>query len=298
LGKFGVRQAGVVALLVILLVAPAVTRAAGEALRIVTSIHPLACILKEIAGDRAEVATIVPDGADPHHFELTPKAAVAIHDADCVFLIGGPFDAWTVQGLSEQQSTQSYEFWIALEDSLLPTGDSFNPHLWLDPLLAGQMATLVNVVLAAADSPNAGYYNERTVAFRGRIDSLHTSTRKRLAESGLKKFVALHPAWSYFARRYGLLELATIEISHEQEPSPRHVTHVISQMRKHGVGVIFAEEFSNPDLAEAVAAETGARILLLDPLGRADSKDRDSYFELIDHNVSLIETAGQDLNRQ
>jgi zinc transport system substrate-binding protein len=298
LGKFGVRKAGVAALIVLLLAAPAATMAAGETLRIVTSIHPLACIIKEIAGDRAEVATIVPEGADPHHFELTPKAAMAIHDADLVFLIGGPFDQWTMQGLSEQQRTHSYEFRIALEDSLLPIGDSFNPHLWLDPLLAGQMVTLANVVLATADSANAGYYSERTVAFRGRIDSLHTSTRRRLAESGIDRFVALHPAWSYFARRYGLLELATIEVSHEQEPSPRHIAHVISEMRKHGVDVIFAEEFSNLDLAEAVGEETGARIIVLDPLGRAGIDDRDSYFELIDHNVSLIEAAGRDLNRQ
>jgi zinc transport system substrate-binding protein len=298
LGRFGARQAAILLLLVFVTVAPAATQAAEGPLRIATSIHPLASIIREVAGDRAEVTAIVPRGADPHHFELTPKAAIAVDQADLVFLIGDSFDAWSARGLSEQQQSRVYEFRIVLEDSLLPTGDSFNPHFWLDPLIAGAMATFVNVVLGTADQPNTGYYQQRTIAFRSRIDSLHTSTRRRIEESGLKTFVALHPAWSYFARRYRLLELATIEVSHEQEPSPRHLTHVISEMRKHDVRVIFAEAFSNPDLAEAVASETGAEIVFLDPLGLEDSEDGASYFELIDHNVSLIEKAGRDLNRQ
>jgi zinc transport system substrate-binding protein len=286
-------------LLILITVALATSSAgAGQPVRIATSIHPLASIIREVAGDRVDLTTIVPGGKDPHHFELMPKVAKAIFEADLVVLVGDHFDSWVVEGLIEGQGPQVYEFCIAFEDSLIPIGEQFNPHFWLDPFYAKAMGMIVNVVLGTIDEPNADFYAMRTLAFCAGVDSLHEATRRRLEESGVEGFAALHPAWSYFARRYGLQEVATIEISHEQEPSARHVTHVISEMKKHDVRLIFAEQFSNPDLAEVVASATGAKIVFLDPIGDADTPERDSYFDLIDHNVSLIEQATHGSHRE
>jgi zinc transport system substrate-binding protein len=113
----------------------------------------------------------------------------------------------------------------------------------------------------------------------------------RLEDSGFNDFVSFHPAWSYFARRYGLSEHGTLEISHEQEPSAKHMGRVIREMLKDGVKYIVVEEFSNPDLAQSVASQTGARIITLDPLGGDDIPGRKTYAGLLDHNVHVIEQA-------
>jgi ABC-type Zn uptake system ZnuABC Zn-binding protein ZnuA len=122
---------------------------------------------------------------------------------------------------------------------------------------------------------------------------MHASALSRLKESGFTDFVSLHPAWSYFARRYGLREIDTIEISHDQEPSAKHVAAVIGKMRQAKTRFILAEEFTNVDLAEAVASQTGAEVILLDPMGGNDRPGRDSYVRLIDYNVSLLEQAAR-----
>jgi zinc transport system substrate-binding protein len=267
---------------------------ADSKIKIAVSIFPVASIIREIAGDRATVTTIVPPGADPHHFELTPSSARAIHEADVVFMVGGHFDEWAV-GAKAKEMTRPvfFRFSRALDDSLLLLGNSFNPHFWLDPILAKRMARLVDGLLIKMDQFNYAYYRSRTETFCSGIDSMHVSILSRLRNSGFTDFVSLHPAWSYFARRYGLKEIDTIEISHGQEPSARHVAAVIGKMREAGTRFILAEEFTNVDLAEAVASQTGAEIILLDPMGGEDRPGRDSYFNLIEYNVSLLETAAR-----
>jgi zinc transport system substrate-binding protein len=153
------------------------------------------------------------------------------------------------------------------------------------------MGSTVNAVLGAMDGENADYYRLRTLAFYSRVDSLHAAAGARLRDAGFSDFVSLHPAWSYFARRYGLRELDTIEMSHDQEPSAKHIAAVIGKMRRDKTRFILAEEFTNADLAEAVASQTGARVILLDPIGGTDRPGRDSYFRLMDYNLSLIERA-------
>jgi zinc transport system substrate-binding protein len=263
-----------------------------SSLKVVASIFPLASIVQEIVGDKLTVTTIVPSGADPHHFELTPSSARAIHEADVVFMVGGHFDEWVLgPDIGGKSRPRFVKFSEILRDSLIPLGESFNPHLWLDPLLAKKMAGVVDTILIGMESPNSDYFHARAQAFCSKIDSLHESTLSRLKQSGFTVFVSLHPAWSYFARRYGLNEIDTIEMSHDQEPSVKHIAAVIAKMRKTGTRFILAEEFTNKGLADAVASQTGAEVILLDPMGGSDRPGRDSYLSLIEYNVSLMARA-------
>jgi zinc transport system substrate-binding protein len=268
------------------------TGSASASLKAVTSIHPLAAIVREVGGDRVEVTTLVPAGSDPHHFELTPRKARAIHEADVVFLIGGQFDDWTMPGQGRDlDRPRIVRFYKDFSDSLINMGNTFNPHFWLDPLFARQMAGVVARTLCALDSAGCAFYRARALRFGTEMDSLNAAISKRLSEAGFKDFIAFHPAWSYFARRYGLNETGTIEMSDEQEPSARHIAEIVRKMTDMGIKIIIAEQFANTDLAEGVASQTGARVIYLDPLGGEDLPDRDTYAGLLDYNVSVIENA-------
>jgi ABC-type Zn uptake system ZnuABC Zn-binding protein ZnuA len=256
------------------------------------SIHPISAIVREIGGDSVEVTTIVPPGTDPHHFELTPRTARAIYEADVIFLIGDHFDQWVLPGEGKDlEGCLIVRFHEDFSESLLAMGHTFNPHFWLDPLYAKSIGSEAAGALCSVNPTGCAYYGSRAEAFGAEIDSLHASIRSRLEESGFSDFVSFHPAWSYFAERYGLNEHGTLEISHEQEPSAKHIGGVIKEMIRSGVEFIVVEEFSNPDLAESVASETGARIVSLDPLGGPGTPGRATYVGLLDHNVSVIEKA-------
>jgi zinc transport system substrate-binding protein len=265
--------------------------AAVPPVRVVASIHPISALTREVGGDRVEVSTIIPPGADPHHFELTPGKARALHEAEVIMLIGGHFDEWILPHAGERESVHMViTFNRAFTDSLIPLEDTFNPHFWLDPMFAREMVRMIAVALCTVDLGNCEYYMARAAEVIAELDEMRIAGRDRLAASGLKAFVSLHPAWTYFARRFGLSEVATLETSHEAEPSARHVAEVIAKMTSDGVSFVVAEEFSGLDLARSVAQEAGAKLILLDPLGDEDKPGRNTYLDLINHNIAVIET--------
>jgi zinc transport system substrate-binding protein len=271
-------------LLVLLASTPAVC-----SVDVAVSIFPVASIVEEVGGDSVNVTTLVPGGADPHHFELTPRSARALYRADIVVTIGGHFDHWIPQTSAQERGAVHLDLHKLFTDSLIPIKDSFNPHFWLDPLYARAIGETVYTVLCTVDSANCAYYGARVQVFASAIDSLHTSAQRRLAATGFESFVSFHPAWSYFARRYGIREVETIEISHDQEPSARHIAGVVKKIRADGVKYIVAEAFSNRDLADGIASQTATETIVLDPIGGPDRQGRDSYFRLIDYNISMIE---------
>jgi zinc transport system substrate-binding protein len=234
---------------------------------------------------------VVPSGGDPHNFEVTPTMARAIDEAAMVFCIGGQFDGWAL-GHKQRIRPDSYlEFRSVLKDSLMSTANQINPHVWLDPMLAKAMGQAIRAKLAQADPANRAYYEERAASFAARIDSLDAAVRARLAKSGFKDFVAFHPAWTYFARRYGLVEHGFIERTPEQEPSAKWIAGVLKTMKTKVVKYIVAEEFSNRALAESLARDAGAQVVVLDPLGAEGRPGRASYFEMMNYNLDRIEEA-------
>jgi ABC-type Zn uptake system ZnuABC Zn-binding protein ZnuA len=293
-------------------VAPGTVR--PSPVKIAATIFPLADIARQVGGDRVSVTTIIPPGADPHNFEISPSGARAVSDADLVLLMAKHFDGWALGSAQTQKSSgsaspgapavsspgnaagapPSVEFESLFEDSLIKTGRDVNPHLWLDPVFARKMAAAVASRLAVLDPANRGLYEEREAAFAARLDSLDASVSVRLESAGFREYVAFHPAWTYFARRYGLIERAVLERTPEQEPSAKWMAQVLRTMKQRGIRVIIAEEFSNRALAETMASDSGARVVVLDPLGASNRPGRDSYVSLIDYNVRLLEEAMRD----
>jgi zinc transport system substrate-binding protein len=293
------RAAGVILIICVSVTAMTAAVRAGTPLKIVASIFPISSISAEIGGDKVEVITLVPSGADPHHFDLTPTDARALNDADAVFMIGGHFDGWLAAGsVAETGPCLVIELYKAFEDSLIRVGDDFNPHFWLDPLIGKSIGEIIAMALSTMDLSDREYFSRRLAAFGARCDSLNAAARVRLGRAGFKEFVSVHPAWTYFARRYGLKEAGVLEVTAEQEPSARHIAQVIRVMSETPVKFILTEEFSNPVLAKGVASETGARIITLDPLGGADRPGRSTYFQLLDYNVSMIERGSMPAGRK
>jgi zinc transport system substrate-binding protein len=275
------------------LIVPA-AQAAGDAsvvspVRAVATIFPVASIVREIGGDRVTVTTIVPSGACPHEFEITPAAARAIDQADVVFLVARSFDGWAVPPGSTPKGAVWVEFAQTFKDSLLKIGDGLNPHFWLDPLFAGEMGRIVGRELTRLDPAGGSLYAARTEAFTARIDSLDAVLRAALAGSDAREFVALHPAWTYFARRYGLAERDVLELTPEQEPSAKRIARVLKDMKLRGIKVILSEEAAPEELVRMVAEETGARVIVLDLLGGEIKPGRNTYFALMGYNASRLE---------
>ena len=167
-----------------------------------------------------------------------------------------------------------------------------DPHIWLDPLLVrDQICPRIFEALAELAPADAAYFAENLAAYQEALTVLDAEIAGAAAAFSETSFISFHPAWGYFARRYGLHEAGVIAGFHGQEPSASQVAALAKLVKDEQIGAIFAEPQFSAGLAERLAAECGSEVLILDPLGGADLPGRGSYLDLMRYNLDVIAAA-------
>ena len=276
------------------------------ALSVVTTVSPITSLAENIAGTRANVTGIVPEGANSHTFEPRPAVARTLANADLVFVNGLQLEEPTLR-LAEANRTPdtqvvalgdlvvSPEQWV-FDFSFPASGGRPNPHLWLDPVLAKAYARIIAERMAARDPANATYYLENLARLEGRLERLDQATRAAVSTvpPGNRRLLTYHDSWPYWARRYGFEVIGAVQPADFAEPSPREVAALIEQVRAAKVPAVFGSEVFPSAVLETIAREAGARFideLRDDDLPGEPGDAGHSYLGLMRTNMEVLVTA-------
>ena len=164
-----------------------------------------------------------------------------------------------------------------------------NPHVWLDPVYAMQMVERVASALSQADPAGAPIYRKNARAYSLELESLDEMIRDTVSGFARRRYVAFHPAWAYFSKRYGLEAVGIIEETPGREATPQHLEGIVAAIRAYGISAVFAEPQLHPKEAEVIAQETRVGVAFLDPLGGEGLEGRDSYLALMRYNLWEME---------
>lgn len=257
---------------------------------VIVTVYPLGELARHVAGDRAEVVTLVPPGVEPHDWEPSPRDVSLVQRATVLVHSGTTLDAWVTRLLAGLPSR------VTVIDtsrglSLLPQGPGSDPHTWLDPTLARAQAQTIAAGLAQADPAGRAGYEERAAAFAARLDALDAAFAKGLATCARRELVTTHGAFGYLARRYRLTPVSIMGRAPDAEPSPADLAAVVQTARRLHVTHVFVEPLVSPRLAETVAREIGASTLPLDPIegvSRERSGAGTGYVELMEANLASL----------
>jgi zinc transport system substrate-binding protein len=290
----------VVLLLALLGAAGCRPSASGEKLKVVATIFPLADFVKNVAGDKVDVITLLRPGDSPHTYEPTSRDMKAVAQATLLVVNGAGLDFW-VENLKAAASDNMVVVdtsAVLAEEGLLLTGDEHddggtNPHFWLDPVLAQKQVEAIAAALVAADPDNKDFYLENAADYIAQLQSLDEEIKSITQLFSSREFITFHPAWTYFASRYGLTEAAVIEEAPGKAPTIDDIKRIVDAVRDLKARAIFAEPQFSTQAADAIAADSGAEVLLLDPIGGADLPGRDSYIALMRYNVGQMGEAMQ-----
>ncbi len=166
-----------------------------------------------------------------------------------------------------------------------------DPHFWLDPTRLADAADSLAATLAERSPEQADGFTERADALRADLEELDGRFADGLAQCTSRELVTAHTAFAYLADRYDLHQVGVTGISPEQEPTPGQLTSVTEFVREHGVTTIFTETLVSPEVAEVVAAETGAGTAVLDPIeGLNDDSAGEDYLQVMDANLESLRT--------
>jgi ABC-type Zn uptake system ZnuABC Zn-binding protein ZnuA len=268
----------------------------SDLLRVVTTVSPITNIVQNVGGDKIGITGIVPEGTNSHTFEPAPSDAAAFADADIVFINGLHLEEPTRE-LAEANVPSGTPI-VELGTMTIPPEDyiydfSFpeaggdpNPHLWTNPIFAGDYARIVMQELSKVDADNAAAYEANYDAFQARIDELDRLVRQVTATVPPENRVLLtyHDSFPYFAREYGWTIIGAIQPSDFADPTPQEVAGLIDQIEAQHVPAIFGSEVFPSPVLQQIADETGATYVdsLRDDDLPGENGDADhSYFGLM-----------------
>ncbi len=255
---------------------------------VVATLPPVTSLVRSVGGEAVQTRTLLPPGAHADAFEATPLLAEALERARLVVRVGGAADAWLADAGDVHE--------LVLTDGIRLRGRrgaaTGNPHVWLDPILVrDSMLPRIAAALASVAPDSAAGIRDRVAAFRDSLTTLDAEIRATLSEVPGRRFVAAHPAWTYFARRYGLDEVGVLHPSPGAELGARDLARLVEAAREGGVSAVIAEPQLGRAGVDALAAELDVAVEVADPVGGEGVPGRGDYLSLMRFNARAFARA-------
>ena len=260
-----------ITLLIAILCGGCTSRRPADGEPLYVSILPLRSLVQGIVGDDFDIEVLVPPGASPETIEPTPRQFVGLNKARMVFNVGLiDFETTLLAKIEDQAKVVNLSRGIELIAGTCSHGShghththGIDPHVWTSPRALQKMAENAYEAIREA-YPDSVKYETNYRLLQQELKALDERTAARIAASDVEYFIIYHPALTYYARDYGLRQIA-IEAD-GKEPSAKQLTQLIRQAREDGVRRILYQSQFPASAVEVIARDIDAEYAEVDPL--------------------------------
>ena len=217
-------------------------------INVVVSIIPQKVFVNKIGGDKVEVTVMVRNGASPHNYTPKPQQMKKLSKAKLYLSIGVEFEeVWLSKFMNQNKNILIVDISMNINKTTLHhhNEDELDPHVWVDPINVKVIAQNIYEALVEVDKTNESYYKKNLESFLKEIDGVDKNIKTILKDTPKgTTFMVFHPAWGYFAQRYGLKQLA-VEVE-GKSPKMKALVKIIEKAKEEKVQTIFSQpEFSD-----------------------------------------------------
>ena len=275
----------------------------AEPLKVVVTLPDLADITRQVGGSEVDVYCLASGKEDPHNVPLKPSMITQLAKADLFIQLGLDLEHAYAPALVKESRNQKIQQdgpgFLDLSGGVKPLdvptsvdrkgGDvhpNGNPHYNSDPVYGAMMARGIAAKLGQLRPASAATFKANGDKFIAMIQTKLAGWNAKLAGKGIK-FVSYHPDLSYFAARFGITQVGTIQPKPGIEPGPRDIQALAVMMKQQGVKLIVKESFYSDRIPNQLAQLTGAKVVNVPILvnGTPEAKD---YVSLIDTLVNAF----------
>lgn len=282
-----------------------------QTLTVYTTVFPLTSFVEQIAGDTVNVESIYPQGADMHSYEPTQKDMISYSDGDLFLTTSNELDpvassiAETIKNDTEiietaadinaeafLESHHEHGHEEAHSDEEEHDHGSMDPHIWLSPSLASDMALSVKTALTELSPDNADMYNENYEALKADIEQLDEQLTQISSDPVNTDVFISHESIGYLAHQYGFNQVGINGLSN-QEPSQQELTEIIDSINAEDIPYILYEPNVTSTVTDVIRSETNAEPLYfnnLESLANNDPKDA-TYQSMMEKNIESLDKA-------
>lgn len=270
---------------------------------IVTTTGMIADITEQVAGDRYQVSGLMGAGVDPHLYKATRSDIATLSRADIVFYNGLHLEGRLIDALNRVKLSGRQVFPVTEllgPDYLLAPkefSNSFDPHVWMDPLAWSEAVEVVRSKLVQLDPQGADFYNTNARSYKEQLAQLHAYVDEIISSipKGSRVLITAHDAFNYFGRRYNLEVMGIQGISTESEAGIKDIERLVSLLVERQIPAVFVEStVSQRNLLALLegAAAKGHKVtiggeLFSDAMGKPGTYEG-TYIGMIDHNATTI----------
>lgn len=298
--------------------------ASDATVTVATSTYTLSHFVEQVGGDKVSLIDLGSSGMSPHDFEPTPRDIARIYEADLFIYHGAELDPWAERvateardkGLAVLEITESFDLLSAKAIDSASEHDQeeeideraeevkeheedhdhgvWDPHIWVDPMLAIKEVKLIRDQLIAIDPANEARYNSNAADYTADLEELNRQFTTGLAQCQKRDIIVSHNAFSYLGERYNFQIHSIAGISPDQEPSAKRLGELTELAQELAIKYIFFETLVSPKLSETIANEVGAETLVLNPIGALTEENieaGDSYISIMKDNLQSLQTA-------
>ncbi|MDC1141679.1 metal ABC transporter substrate-binding protein [Planctomycetota bacterium] len=252
----------------------------GQTLRIVVSSPHLACLALNVAGDLAEVESLLPENANPHSYDPATKDREKIQNAHLLAINGLGLEPWDAEKLAHAAGATLVDCGDLPASFLIKTEDeehdeheghdhahgTFNPHVWLCTEGAYLQAEVMCKAMQKMDTANAEAYGKNLAEFKERMDALKHELNVTLDDITARKFASNHDAFPYFANEFALSQVGVVQLTPGDNPSVSERAKLIETIKRTGAKAIFLEVGFDEKAATAIAEQAEIQLGRLDPI--------------------------------
>lgn len=259
--------------------------------RVVTSFYPIYIMALNIIDGVEGVQVDNMAGQQTgclHDYQLQSKDMKNLERAD-VFVINGA----GMESFLEKVTDQLPELTVVNAGEgvpILEEGGEENSHLWVSITNCIQQVKNISEGLAEADEQNAERYLANAQEYMAKLTLLRAKMHEELDDLPNRDIITFHEAFPYFAEEFGLNIVRVVNREPDSQPSARELAETIRLIRETGVKAVFAEPQYPQSAADIVAAESGAKVYILDPAVTGE-ETKDAYLNAMEQNLEVLKEA-------
>lgn len=294
----------------LLLAGLSILPARADVLEVVTTTPDLADAVRGIGGSRVRVQSLCAGYQNPHHVETRPSYLRVLQNADAFVQTGLDLEvAWAPDLLRSSRNARIMPGGAGFFDASngvkilqVPQGQVDrsagdvhplgNPHYTLDPVDMKIVARNITGFLKRLDPAGSAAYDEGYRRYWTELDTADKRWKARLAPFKGRPLVTYHNTWPYFATHFGFEVIGHVEPQPGISPSPAHLARLAATARERGVKAIIMEPWFPENVAQAVARQSGARLLKL-PILPGGVPGTETYVRMMDTIVDQLAGALQ-----
>jgi ABC-type Zn uptake system ZnuABC Zn-binding protein ZnuA len=277
--------------------------ATQEPLQVVTTIPVLKDLVEQVGGPYVRVTSLLSGYENEHTYAPKPSDLVAVRKARLLFEVGLGLEIWVSSLVKTAGSPSLLIVTTSKGIGLIrdvpdhdgpvhgnKEGARGNPHVWLDPENATTMMRHIVEALIKADPAHATEFRNNQAAYLLKLDTLRTELTDRLRRIPDRRMIVHHPAWPYFARRFGFQIVGTIQSQTASEPTALQLRNLIATIKKDRIKVIVSEIQLSQKFPDLLAKETGAHVVVLTTLP-GGLPHTETYLDMLRYNVLQLANA-------